>query len=58
MSQYAASISLLESFGICGRSRSQLHMTHELAGAFNKLAGSGSAGTVKEPHVVKRSNSV
>src|SRR6266403_4267208 len=43
-----------ERCGVCGRSRSQLHMTHELAGALQQAGRIRQRYAVKEPHVYVR----
>jgi hypothetical protein len=40
--------------GVCGRSRSQLHVAHELAGALQQVSGVRQGCAVKEPHVYVR----
>src|ERR1700675_482866 len=44
-----------ERCGVCGRSRSQLHMAHELAGALQQAGRIRQRCAVKEPHVYVRS---
>src|ERR1700682_6269292 len=41
--------------GVCGRSRSHLHMAHELAGALQQAGRIRQRGAMKEPHVYVRS---
>jgi hypothetical protein len=41
--------------GVCGRSRSQLHMAHELAGALQQARRIPQGRAVKEPHIYVRS---
>src|ERR1700724_291435 len=43
-----------ERCGVCGRSRSQLHMAHELAGALQQVSRIRQRCAVKEPHVYMR----
>ena len=43
-----------ERCGVCGRSRSQLHMAHELAGALQRAGRIRQRCAVKEPHVYVR----
>jgi len=49
VAEYAASISLLSAAGVCGRSRSQLHIAHELAGALQQAGQTWQRCAVKEP---------
>src|SRR6202023_1246432 len=44
-----------ERCSVCGRSRSQLHMAHELAGALQQAGRIRQRCAVKEPHVYVRS---
>src|SRR3984885_788521 len=44
-----------ERCGVCGRSRSQLHMAHELAGALQQARRIRQRCSVKEPHIYVRS---
>ena len=44
-----------ERCGVCGRSRSQLYMTHELTGALQQASRIRQRCAVKEPHVDVRS---
>src|SRR5580658_6257297 len=39
---------------VCGRSRPQLHVAHELAGALQQVSGIRQGGAMKEPHVYVR----
>jgi hypothetical protein len=39
--------------GVCGRSRSQLHMAHELAGALQQARRIPQRCPVKEPHILR-----
>ena len=45
----------VERQGVCGRSRSQLHMTHLLAGTLQQASRIGQVCAVKEPYVDVRS---
>src|SRR5437899_7562237 len=51
MSEYAVSMSLLSAAAFVARSRSQLHMTNELAGALQQASRIRQCCAVKEPHV-------
>ena len=47
-----------ERCGVCGRSRSQFHVAHELAGALQQAGGIGQRCALKEPHIYMRSEYV